>query len=69
MTSYPEIAFEGTLLDFENQKGQNSGWVEYRGVLVLVDLSFVPSVQKGETLLIYGRTALSIVEDNHAICR
>lgn len=63
-----EIMFEGHVSKVEDSADGKVGWVEFHGARVMVNLSLVPSVQEGDTVLVQGRFALSTVEGDYEVC-
>lgn len=58
-----EVYFEGKVVRIREQEDQKEGWVEFQGVRIRVDLSLLPQVQIGDRVLVHGRMALSLVQN------
>lgn len=59
--------FEATLLEIEETPDGRQGKVVNKGVRMTVSLDLVLDAQAGDTVLIQGRMALSLVEDGNEI--
>jgi len=64
-----DILFEAKIVRIDHESIPVCGWVEYNGVQLAVDLSFLSNLAEGTRVLVCGRTALSTVEETHEICR
>jgi hydrogenase maturation factor len=63
-----ELLFEARLTEIEGDDFFRWGWVDFKGVRTRVDLLLLPNIVEGSRILICGRVALAVVEENDEVC-